>query len=221
MQLLQRPRRNGAAPPVGKKISPGRRNQEPTSIAGTMRRRGMEEDEILAALRTTNERRCDPLLEVVEVEKIAASVARYEPAGDVVHVSFNGHGSARPPRGYNLTDLGNSERFIAHHGENVRYCYPWRRWLVWTGARWERDDAGRIHKLTKETVRAIYREASDTEDEDRRKALAKHSAWIRPARRRLQRHRGHVGTVHVHPPWAGGKRKEHLSENDRRSIGRA
>src|SRR3954452_5665017 len=60
MQLLQRPRRNGAAPPVGKKISPGRRNQEPTSIAGTMRRRGMEEAEILAALRTTNERRCDP-----------------------------------------------------------------------------------------------------------------------------------------------------------------
>jgi putative DNA primase/helicase len=175
MQLLQRPRRNGAAPPVGKKISPGRRNQELTSVAGTMRRRGMEEDEILAALRTTNERRCDPPLEVVEVEKIAASVARYEPSSDVVHVSFNGHGSARPPRGYNLTDLGNSERFIAHHGENVRYCYPWRRWLVWTGARWERDDAGRIHKLTKETVRAIYREASDTEDEDRRKALAKHA----------------------------------------------
>src|SRR5215213_8149359 len=105
MQLLQRPRRNGAAPPVGKKISPGRRNQELTSVAGTMRRRGMEEDEILAALRT-NERRCDPPLEVVEVEKIAASVARYEPASDVVHVSFNGHGSARPPRGYNLTDLG-------------------------------------------------------------------------------------------------------------------
>jgi Primase C terminal 1 (PriCT-1) len=64
----------------------------------------MEEDEILAALRTTNERRCDPLLEVVEVKKIAASVARYEPAGDVVHVSFNGHGSARLPRGYTHGD---------------------------------------------------------------------------------------------------------------------
>src|SRR5215210_5964220 len=117
MSLIERPRRNGAAPPVGKTIAPGRRNQELTSIAGTMRRRGLEEAEILAALQSANERRCDPPLEAEEVERIAASVARYEPArasdpaDDIVRVSFNGRGSARPPRGYNLTDLGNAERF--------------------------------------------------------------------------------------------------------------
>jgi len=91
-------------------------------------------------------------------------------------ISLNGYGSAPPVGGYNLTDLGNSERFIAHHGENVRYCYLWRTWLVWSGARWERDEAGRVHRLAKGTVRGIYREASDAEDEDRRKALAKHAA---------------------------------------------
>jgi len=182
MSLIERPKRNAAAPPVGKKIAPGRRNQELTSIAGTMRRRGLEEAEILAALQSANERRCDPPLEAEEVEKIAASVARYEPArsadpdGDVVRVSFNGRRSAQPPRGYNLTDLGNAERFVAQHGDDVRYCYPWRKWLAWTGARLERDDAGRVHRLAKEVVRGIYREASDAEDEDRRKALAKHAA---------------------------------------------
>ncbi len=76
---------------------------------------------------------------------------------------------------FNLTDLGNSERFVAHHGEDVRYCYPWSTWLVWTGARWERDVAGRAPRLAKEAVRSIYREASEAEDEDRRKALAKHA----------------------------------------------
>jgi putative DNA primase/helicase len=186
MQLLERPRRNGAAPPVGKKIPPGRRNQELTSLAGTMRRRGMEQPEILAALQAANERRCDPPLKAEEVEKIAASVARYEPAksrsdapaeyaGDVVHVSFNGHGHSQRTAHFNLTDLGNAERFVAQHGENVRYCYSWRTWLVWTGTRWERDDAGQVHRLAKQTVRGIYREASEEEDEDRRKALAHHA----------------------------------------------
>lgn len=87
-------------------------------------------------------------------------------------------GARRPESqdAFNLTDLGNAERFVARHGENVRYCYPWRRWIVWTGARWERDDTGRVHRLAKEAVRDIYREASDVADEDRRKALAKHAA---------------------------------------------
>jgi P4 family phage/plasmid primase-like protien len=93
-----------------------------------------------------------------------------------VRISANGHGSTRPPRGYNLTDLGNSERFVTDHGGGVRYCYPWASWLVWTGTRWERDETGKAQRLAKETVRAIYREASEAEDEDRRKALAKHAA---------------------------------------------
>jgi putative DNA primase/helicase len=87
-----------------------------------------------------------------------------------------GHGSRAPLAGFNLTDLGNSERFVAHHGEDVRYCYPWSTWLVWTGGRWESDEAGRAHRLAKEAVRGIYQEAAEAEDEDRRKALAKYAA---------------------------------------------
>ena len=174
MDLLERGRPKGPAAPVGERIPPGKRNDVLASLAGTMRRRGMVEAEILPALQAINEQRCQPPLEAEEVAKIAASVTRYEPAGDVVHVSFNGRG-APGPRSFNLTDLGNAERFVAQHSEKARYCYPWRKWLVWTGARWERDDAGQVHRLAKETVRSIYREASDEEDEDRRKALAKHA----------------------------------------------
>jgi putative DNA primase/helicase len=174
MAALRGPRLKPPARAVGERIPKGERNKTLTSAAGTMRRRGMEEPEIRAALEVINERRCSPPLEAEEVAMIAASVARYEPAGDVVHVSFNSHGGGRPPN-FNLTDLGNAERFIAHHGGDVRYCYQWRKWLVWTGLRWERDEAGRVHRLAKETVRSIYREAGDEEDEDRRKALAKHA----------------------------------------------
>src|SRR5918995_1648258 len=176
MRLLDRERTKGRAAAVGERIPPGQRNDALASLAGTMRRRGMGEAEILGALQVTNEQRCQPPLEAEEVEKIATSVSRYEPADNVVSISVNGHGGALPPRAYNLTDLGNAERFVRDHGENVRYCYPWGKWLIWAGSRWQRDEAGRVHRLAKETVRAIYREASDAEDEDRRKALAKHAS---------------------------------------------
>jgi len=56
------------------------RNASLTSLAGTMRRRDMDEVAILAALRETNRTRCLPPLPDAEVEGIARSVARYEPA---------------------------------------------------------------------------------------------------------------------------------------------
>jgi putative DNA primase/helicase len=183
MDLLERKRAKGPTAPVGERIPPGKRNDALTSLAGSMRRRGMGEAEILAALLVTNEQRCESPLEDEEVEKIAASVARYEPADNVVHISVNGHGRAQPPQGYNLTDLGNSERFVARYGEGVRYCHPWGKWLLYDGTRWRVDDAGRAHRLAKETVRLIYREASEEEDEDRRKALAKHARASESERR--------------------------------------
>ena len=81
-----------------------------------------------------------------------------------------------PAPAFNLTDLGNAERFIADHGRNVRYCHKWGAWLVYDGQRWRVDDRGAVVRLAKETVRKIYREAAEAEDEDRRKTLAKHAA---------------------------------------------
>jgi putative DNA primase/helicase len=72
--------RCGSAPPVGEVIPGGRRNSELASLAGTMRRRGMGEAEILAALEVTNRLRCNPPLEDEEVRRIVQSVAQYEPA---------------------------------------------------------------------------------------------------------------------------------------------
>jgi hypothetical protein len=72
-------RRNGAAA-VGETIAAGERNETLASLAGSMRRRGMGQDEILAALRVTNKERCRPPLDEDELERIAGSVARYDPA---------------------------------------------------------------------------------------------------------------------------------------------
>lgn len=55
------------------------RNITLTSLAGTMRARGMSHAAILAALTEENSGRCDPPLPDIDVETIARSVSRYEP----------------------------------------------------------------------------------------------------------------------------------------------
>jgi hypothetical protein len=67
------------APRVDGPIIQGQRNGTLTSFAGTMRRRGMAEGAIFAALMVENAR-CDPPLPEDEVRTIAHSIARYAPA---------------------------------------------------------------------------------------------------------------------------------------------
>lgn len=63
--------------PAGAPIQEGQRNSTLTSLAGTMRRRGMIQAEIEAALLAVNTSRCTPPLAPHEVTEIARSVARY------------------------------------------------------------------------------------------------------------------------------------------------
>ncbi|MFN8179286.1 MAG: bifunctional DNA primase/polymerase [bacterium] len=87
--LAGRPSRNGDRPEPtdATRIPEGQRNPTLTSLAGTMRRRGMSEEAIRAALRAENAARCDPPLDVAEVDRTAASVARYEPDASAVAIT--------------------------------------------------------------------------------------------------------------------------------------
>jgi Primase C terminal 1 (PriCT-1) len=71
-----------SAPPVGdgEVIPDGQRNNTLASLAGSMRRRGHTEAEILAAISVTNRDRCDPPKPESEVQTIVRSVCRYSPA---------------------------------------------------------------------------------------------------------------------------------------------
>jgi hypothetical protein len=60
-------------------IPAGHRNATLARLAGTMRRVGMTGPEMASALVRVNQDRCVPPLAVAEVERIAASVARYAP----------------------------------------------------------------------------------------------------------------------------------------------
>ncbi|MBU4232565.1 MAG: DUF3987 domain-containing protein [Desulfobacterales bacterium] len=63
-------------------IPKGKRNVTLTSLAGTMRQRGMTQEEIEAALLVANQNRCKPSLSKTRVLSIVRSVSRYEPGGN-------------------------------------------------------------------------------------------------------------------------------------------
>lgn len=67
-------------------ISDGQRNATLASRAGSMRRAGCTESEILAALFQLNRDRCHPPLPDQEVERVAKSVARYAPPPEQLRV---------------------------------------------------------------------------------------------------------------------------------------
>jgi len=73
------------------------------------------------------------------------------------------------------TDLGNAERLAHHYSDQLKYCHPWSKWVVWDGVKWSEDATGKINQLAKKTVRKIYDEAKQMQDDDKRRAIAKHA----------------------------------------------
>jgi putative DNA primase/helicase len=107
----------------------------------------------------------------------------------------NGHGDdtweapAGPPREENadslhLTDLGNARRVVQRHGQDIRFCHPWKRWLLWDGKRWAEDATAEVVRRVKEAQADLYRRTADRikeigggaeddgEDEGRKRELA-------------------------------------------------
>jgi len=77
-------------------------------------------------------------------------------------------------RVYPQTDYGNAERLVDAHSDNIRYCYPWKRWLIWRGNRWCIDNTNEIERLAKQTVRSMYAECATIDVDEVRKALVRH-----------------------------------------------
>lgn len=90
---------------------------------------------------------------------------RYDPnyrSNGQSHHEHNGHARGGEDNGHVaadvcLTDVGNGKRYVADHGAIVRYCHPWKKWLIWDGMRWRIDNTGRVMALAKRTILGLFR----------------------------------------------------------------
>jgi len=74
----------------------------------------------------------------------------------------------------NTTDLGNAERLVRLHGDDLHYCHQ-MGWFVWDKKRWKLSEQGEVEQMAKDTVRRIYAEAANCSDEEDRKKIATHA----------------------------------------------
>jgi primase-polymerase (primpol)-like protein len=59
-----------------------------------------------------------------------------------------------------LTDRGNAIRLVCLHGEDLRHCHPWRKWLTWDGRRWQADATAAATRAAKDVAVSLWREAT-------------------------------------------------------------
>lgn len=74
------------------------------------------------------------------------------------------------------TDLGNAERLIYKYGKRIRYNNAFKKWYLWNGKQWIQDDTNQIQQCAKRTVRSIYAEVANEEDDRIRNAIKKHAS---------------------------------------------
>lgn len=128
-------------------IPEGQRNSTLTSLAGSMRRRGMTAEAIQSALSVENKDRCRPPLDDKEVRKIVESVCKYEPAEDI-----------------HLTDTTNAELLAELHRDELRYDHKRGRWIRWSGHYWRPDKDGEVSRLAIKAARTRLVRAAAIED---------------------------------------------------------
>jgi len=139
----------------GQTIPEGSRNTELTSIAGTMRKRGIEADVIADALRAVNAKKCSPPLPDSEIETIAQSVSRYAPAPTAA-------GQEEDDRPENMSDDALARAFSKKNSADWRYVADWGYWIHWDGSCWRREKTLMAFDL----ARAICREAAKECEKD-------------------------------------------------------
>ena len=62
------------------------------------------------------------------------------------------------------TDLGNAERLVAKHGDDLHYIHGWSQWMIFDGTRWVPDQSGAIRRLAYDVARTVTDEKNWTQD---------------------------------------------------------
>jgi P4 family phage/plasmid primase-like protien len=57
-----------------------------------------------------------------------------------------------------LTELGNAERLVYRHGDNLKFAHDAGKWFVWDAGRWRMDTVGLAQELGKEAARALWKQ---------------------------------------------------------------
>jgi len=154
-----KPKDESAGERIGDSVPQGERHSALVTMAGSLRRVGLNTAEIESALLAIRDERFadgDHVVTDQEIEEVATWIC------------------SKPPD-FMLTDLGNAERFAFLADKDVKFCGKWESWLVWDSRRWVVGDNTSLRRLAYQTIRNIYNEAAEQKEDEARRAIAKHA----------------------------------------------
>jgi putative DNA primase/helicase len=182
--------RLGAATLIARYLPTGGRHDYAMALAGLLLRNGEDEAGALELMRPAWEIAGAPAKAFQDLEDIVEDTREKLDAGENVYGGGWLNEECHPKfaqtigkalrwdrlrgeqhKSYARTDTGNAQRLVDTYGEHIRYCYPWKAWLMWDGLRWARDDRGRLCKLAKSVARHIHEDAARTSDTDEQRAI--------------------------------------------------
>ena len=95
---------------------------------------------------------------------------------DFHHPSIGHNSAGLKDDALRYTDIGNAEKFVECHGDNLRYCYELGTWLSWNDDYWIIGDKASVERKAENTIRSFSNEVDNFSDSrDREMCLN----WIR------------------------------------------
>jgi P4 family phage/plasmid primase-like protien len=73
------------------------------------------------------------------------------------------------PEEIHLTDLGNAMRLRYKYGADIRYCFPYKSWLVWDLKIWSQDNKAVLESMARGVVLDLYEDAMNETELDLKK----------------------------------------------------
>ncbi len=75
---------------------------------------------------------------------------------------------------YHFTDVTNKKCFLKVYGDKIRFCYNWKKFLVWNETCWEIDNYGYVDNIVSSFVPMMYRGELFMSDPQMRQEFEKH-----------------------------------------------
>jgi putative DNA primase/helicase len=162
-----------------KPIPEGARYEYLQSVAAQYRVKGMDREEIYAALAAINQRRCTPPKADSVLRELADWAAGLEPGKHGVFqmaASDRGGATAEQPSAhpdYLWNETGNADRLFHRHGDDLAHCEQRDGFMVWTGKVWVLDEFVLAERMAEEVMLAAYTDAGGIPDEKERALFLK------------------------------------------------
>jgi putative DNA primase/helicase len=83
-----------------------------------------------------------------------------------------------------FTDMTNTDYFLKVYGKEIKYCKPWKKFLVWNKNKWETDENGEVDSLVDTLIRNMYKGAIEIKDVKLRLDFESHIKKSESVRRR-------------------------------------